>query len=62
MAVLTSLDNELYGVPCSFKNRAIWFRFPPILPSCAVSVPTAESNFSLIGETVMIGLMIEFSL
>ena len=57
MAAQTSPDNELYGVPCSFKNRAIWFRFPPILPSCAVSEPTAESNFSLISEAVMIGLI-----
>ena len=33
MAALISLDNELYGVPCSFKNRASWFRFPPIFPT-----------------------------
>ena len=42
-------------MPYSFRQRAIWFKLPPIFPYSAVNFPTADNNSSLTGETVITG-------
>jgi len=43
----------------SIRQRAIWFKLPPIFPYSAVSFPTADSNSSLTGETVITGRILD---